>query len=69
MILGKSLSDISNCIDWMIPFALAIKNNGIDFLNSLTIETGDNKKVKPIFIQPHTINLELLVSLNYFYYS
>lgn len=48
----------------MMPFALAIKNNGMDFLHNLAVDMGDNKKVKPVFIQPHTVNLELLVSLH-----
>lgn len=54
--LGKSIPEMTTCISWMIPFALAIKNEGLDFVNRLPLDGTTTT------LQTHTISLELLVS-------
>lgn len=50
------MAEMSSCIEWMIPFAIAIKNEGLDFVEKL-LEDAD----KSITTQSHTVNLDLLV--------
>ena len=52
--LGKTLNELQSCVEWMVPFAIAIKNVGLSFLKDLNNEKS--------MIQTHTISLELLVS-------
>lgn len=49
---------MSACIEWMIPFAIAIKNEGLEFVDKLLEDSSD----RSITIQSHTVNLDLLVS-------
>ncbi|KAH7642346.1 g1/s-specific cyclin-e1-like protein [Dermatophagoides farinae] len=51
---GKTLDQLQTCVEWMVPFAIAIKNAGLDFLTDLNNEKS--------MIQTHTISLELLHS-------
>lgn len=48
------MQELQPCIEWMVPFAIAIKNAGFDFLDSF-----ENNKA---MIQIHTISLDILVS-------
>lgn len=50
------MAEMSTCIEWMIPFAIAIKNEGLDFVEKL-LEDAE----KSITTQSHTVNLDLLV--------
>nr|XP_027198559.1 G1/S-specific cyclin-E1-like [Dermatophagoides pteronyssinus] len=49
---GKTLNELQSCVEWMVPFAIAIKNVGLSFLKDLNNEKS--------MIQTHTISLELL---------
>ncbi|KAI7687082.1 G1/S-specific cyclin-E1, partial [Sarcoptes scabiei] len=49
---GKTMQELQPCIEWMVPFAIAIKNAGFDFLDSF-----ENNKA---MIQIHTISLDIL---------
>lgn len=53
---GKTMSEMRSCIEWMIPFAIAIKNEGLDFIDKIPLE--DDPKCTDI--QKHTVSLELL---------
>lgn len=55
--IGKSMSELSSCIEWMIPFAIAIKNEGLDFVYKLLVD-----EEKCTTVQSHTVSLDLLVS-------
>lgn len=55
------MPELSSCIEWMIPFAIAIKNEGLDFVNNLP--TDDTQLTT---IQNHTVSLELLVNYTSF---
>ncbi len=52
------MEEMSACIEWMIPFAIAIKNEGLEFVDKLLEDSSD----RSITIQSHTVNLDLLVS-------
>ena len=51
------MPEMSSCIEWMIPFAIAIKNEGLDFVNKLPLEEDRSTTT-----QSHTVSLDLLVS-------
>ncbi|KAH9394559.1 G1/S-specific cyclin-E1 [Tyrophagus putrescentiae] len=55
---GKTMEEMSACIEWMIPFAIAIKNEGLEFVDKLLEDSSD----RSITIQSHTVNLDLLKS-------
>lgn len=61
------MSEMRSCIEWMIPFAIAIKNEGLDFIDKIPLE--DDPKCTDI--QKHTVSLELLVSfiLNHLFHT
>ena len=53
------MSEIKECVVWMIPFALAIKDEGFDspkFQQNLEEDSPSNRT-----IQCHTVDLQLLV--------
>ena len=59
------MNEIKECIIWMIPFALAIKEEGFDspkFEQKITEDTPSHH-----IIQSHTVDLQLLVSAYFFF--
>lgn len=60
--LGFRVDQIQECILWMTPFALAIRDEGFDLLRLQKHEFIE----KMPNIQVHTVDLKLLVSLSYF---
>lgn len=56
---GIQISEIKECVVWMIPFALAIKDEGFD--NPKLQQTLDEESTPHRTIQCHTVDLQLLV--------
>lgn len=53
------MNDIRECVIWMIPFALAIKDEGFD---NPKLQHNSNENTEPFHnIQSHTVDLQLLV--------
>lgn len=49
--------EIQTCVEWMVPFAMALKNTGFDFIKKFELEH------EKVMIQTHTTNLNLLVNI------
>ena len=57
--LGYQLSDISECVIWMTPFALALREAGFE---NPKPKSGSNYESWSN-LQYHTVDLKLLVSI------
>jgi hypothetical protein len=57
------MNEIRECVVWMIPFALAIKDEGFD--NPKLQQKFDKDSQSLLNIQCHTVDLQLLVRLTH----
>jgi hypothetical protein len=57
------MNEIRDCVFWMIPFALAIKDEGFD--NPKLQQKFDKDSQSLLSIQCHTVDLQLLVRLTH----
>lgn len=56
--IGLKLADIKECVIWMTPFALAIRDEGFD---NPKLQKAADFTVSLSTIQAHTADLSLLV--------
>ncbi len=61
------MNEIRDCVVWMIPFALAIKDEGFD--NPKLQQKFDNDSQSLLNIQCHTVDLQLLVRLTHILFT
>jgi len=54
------MEEIRDCVIWMIPFALAIRDEGFD---SPKFQQKFNEDAPTLNIQSHTVDLQLLVRI------
>lgn len=56
------MNDIRECVIWMIPFALAIKDEGFD---NPRFQMKADESPPYNTLQQHTVDLQLLVSTHF----